>query len=86
MNQTERLSFGSRLLRYLKDPKVAVWRKWSGLLAAIYVVWPIDLVPDVIPVVGWLDDLGVLALMAGWMVREVNRHGSVKPGVSVPRR
>lgn len=34
----------------------AVWI----LLAILYIVSPIDLVPDVVPVVGWLDDVAVL--------------------------
>ncbi len=41
------------------------------ILALLYIVNPIDLMPDVIPVVGWVDDLavgvgaGVAALAAG---------------------
>ncbi len=41
------------------------------LLALLYILSPIDLIPDVIPVVGWLDDTaiavgaGALALKAG---------------------
>lgn len=39
---------------------------WAARLLAVatvaYVISPIDLVPDVIPVLGWLDDLGVLRL------------------------
>ena len=46
-------------------------------LAAVYVISPIDLIPDVIPVVGWIDDLGVVMLavasvpiaVAGWIGR-----------------
>ena len=46
-------------------------------LAALYVISPIDLIPDVIPVVGWIDDLGVVMLavasvpiaVAGWIGR-----------------
>jgi uncharacterized membrane protein YkvA (DUF1232 family) len=30
---------------------------------AIYVISPIDLVPDVLPVLGWLDDLALLTLI-----------------------
>lgn len=30
------------------------------LLALLYVISPIDLIPDVIPVVGWIDDLVVI--------------------------
>jgi uncharacterized membrane protein YkvA (DUF1232 family) len=45
--------------------------KWKrviiALLAFLYIVSPLDLIPDVIPVVGWLDDLGVLA----WAARQV---------------
>lgn len=45
--------------------------KWKRviivLLAFIYVVSPLDLIPDAIPVIGWLDDLGVLA----WAARQV---------------
>ena len=45
--------------------------KWKrviiALLAIIYVISPLDLIPDFIPVVGWLDDLGVLV----WAARQV---------------
>jgi uncharacterized membrane protein YkvA (DUF1232 family) len=33
------------------------------LLAVLYVLSPIDLIPDVIPVLGWLDDIGVVATL-----------------------
>ncbi len=37
---------------------------WStAALSAVYIVSPIDLIPDFIPVVGWIDDVG--ALVAG---------------------
>ena len=36
------------------------------ILAIIYVVFPIDLIPDVIPVIGWLDDLIVIGLALGF--------------------
>jgi len=78
MNVTDRARFGTRLLRYLKDPNVATGRKLLGLAAALYVVWPLDVLPDMIPLVGWLDDLGILGLGAWWVAREVNRHS--KPG------
>lgn len=41
------------------------------LLALLYILSPVDLIPDVIPVVGWADDLavgvgvGAAALSAG---------------------
>jgi uncharacterized membrane protein YkvA (DUF1232 family) len=45
--------------------------KWKrmiiALLAVLYVISPLDLIPDFIPVIGWLDDLGVLV----WAARQV---------------
>ena len=66
----------SKLLRYIRDPAVATWRKASGLLAVLYVVSPVDLVPDVFPVIGWLDDAGVIGALAMFMVREIKKHSA----------
>jgi uncharacterized membrane protein YkvA (DUF1232 family) len=45
--------------------------KWKRVvivfLAFLYVVSPLDLIPDFIPVIGWLDDLGVLL----WAAKQV---------------
>ena len=45
--------------------------KWKrviiAFLAMLYVIAPLDLIPDFIPVIGWLDDLGVLV----WAARQV---------------
>ena len=30
------------------------------IVAFAYVFWPIDLIPDLIPVIGWIDDVIVL--------------------------
>lgn len=51
----------------LLDSRVPWYAKVSGLAALLYVISPVDLVPDVFPVVGWLDDLAVIPL-AGYLV------------------
>jgi uncharacterized membrane protein YkvA (DUF1232 family) len=65
---------GSRFFRYLRDGRIPLWKKLAGLLAVVYFLSPVDAIPDVIPLVGWLDDLGVLSAAAFWMVRQVQQH------------
>jgi uncharacterized membrane protein YkvA (DUF1232 family) len=56
--------------RLLGDDRVPRRRKlWIGLLAA-YLVSPVDLVPDFIPVVGQLDD----AILVGLVLRSLVRN------------
>lgn len=48
--------------------KRATWKRAViGVLALLYVLSPLDILPDWIPLVGWLDDIGVLA----WAARQV---------------
>jgi uncharacterized membrane protein YkvA (DUF1232 family) len=62
--------------RYLASPAVPRWRKLLGVLAAVYVVLPVDLVPDVLPLIGWLDDVGVVAAVLAFLVRDMRRHAA----------
>lgn len=46
--------------RLFRDIRVSVWPKALLLLGFLYVLSPIDLIPDVIPFVGEVDDLVLL--------------------------
>ncbi len=59
---------------FLKDSSVARWRKALLLGAIAYAVMPFDAVPDTIPLLGWLDDVGVLSLAATAVWRDVARQ------------
>ena len=50
-----------RLVYYLMlDPEVPIFLKVLPLVAVIYLLFPIDFVPDVVPVLGQLDDVTIL--------------------------
>lgn len=44
------------------DPRVSRWAKLFALVVVAYALSPIDLIPDPIPVLGYLDDLLILPL------------------------
>lgn len=47
-----------------KSPATPLWAKvFFGLLAGLYFLSPIDLVPDVFPIAGQIDDLLVIPLL-----------------------
>jgi uncharacterized membrane protein YkvA (DUF1232 family) len=45
-----------------KDPRTPWYAKLLGILVLAYALSPIDLIPDAIPVIGYLDDLLLIPL------------------------
>jgi uncharacterized membrane protein YkvA (DUF1232 family) len=58
------------LARLLKDSRVATAEKALFLAAIVYVISPLDLIPDVFPFIGQVDDLYLVALT---LLRLINR-------------
>ena len=51
----------ARLVYYLlRDPAVPFYLKLLPFAAVIYLLWPIDIIADFVPVLGQLDDLTAL--------------------------
>jgi uncharacterized membrane protein YkvA (DUF1232 family) len=46
--------------RLIREPSVPVLTRAVPLLAALYLVWPLDFIPDILPGLGQLDDLGIV--------------------------
>jgi len=49
-----------RLWFALRHPDAPAWLKIGTALIVLYVLSPIDLIPDAIPVLGWIDDLVIV--------------------------
>jgi uncharacterized membrane protein YkvA (DUF1232 family) len=56
-----------------KDPRVPRRAKIAMLVAGLWVVSPIDLIPEFLPVIGPLDDIVVVALALRYAGRQVPR-------------
>jgi len=56
-----------------EQEKTPVWAK-SAIVAALgYFISPIDAIPDIVPVVGYADDLGVLALAVTTVASQIDQ-------------
>jgi uncharacterized membrane protein YkvA (DUF1232 family) len=63
---------GIALYLAARDPRVPWIAKALAVVAGAYVLSPIDLIPDFIPVLGLLDELILLPLVVGLIVRVVD--------------
>ncbi len=74
-----------RLYRAIaKDPRTSPFVKWLPWLSLIYVLWPLDILPDFAPVLGQIDDILMIPLLiwtaiqaAPTDVREKARKGVI---------
>jgi uncharacterized membrane protein YkvA (DUF1232 family) len=60
---------GTLFLRLSRDRRVSVLRRLGLVVVGAYLVSPIDLIPDFIPLVGRLDDAAIAALVLRGVVR-----------------
>ena len=58
----------------MRQPDVAITTKIVPLLITLYVLSPLDLIPDFIPILGQLDDVAFLALGVKLMLRLAPPH------------
>jgi len=62
----------ARLLWFaLRHPAAPGWLKLGTALLALYVVSPIDFIPDVLPVIGVVDDLVLVPLAIRWLLKRL---------------
>ena len=52
-----------------RHPKLPLAGRLMLIGMAIYVISPIDLIPDALPVLGWLDDLALMTLILPLLLR-----------------
>ena len=60
--------------RLRKDPRVPTRAKLAVLLAGLWLLSPIDLLPEFLPVIGPLDDVLVVALALRYAARRIPRE------------
>ena len=77
--------------RLLGDRRVPVYLKPLPFAGLIYLVWPADLLPDLVPLLGQIDDLGVIILGVEAFIRlsppsvVAEHEADIRAGGSTPR-
>lgn len=87
------------LWRALWSPATPLYLKAATIFAVLYLVTPTDLLPDVVPFVGLVDDVIIVQLIVSWIVSRLpvpakahahahprtHRDGPIIDGTARPR-
>jgi len=57
-----------QLWRALRHPQSPGWLKLGTAGLMLYLISPVDLIPDVVPLLGVIDDMVILPLALRWML------------------
>lgn len=70
----KKISFAKDILalyNYFMDPYVSWHRKAIVVSALVYFIVPIDAIPDIAPLIGYMDDLGVITALMKYLGSEL---------------
>jgi uncharacterized membrane protein YkvA (DUF1232 family) len=67
----DKISLAGSLFR---DERIAIAPRIIALALVLYIASPIDLIPDFIPVLGYLDDILIVIIGAGLLLRSIPGH------------
>ena len=72
---------GRQLWEYLNSGRCSGTDRILIVAALLYLISPIDAIPDVIPVVGWLDDIGVATAVLAFLNHKISQIGPASEAV-----
>jgi len=82
-NLGEKASDFKLMISMIKDTfsgkyKMNPWSMSIIIGTIIYVISPLDAVPDIIPVLGWLDDASIVGFAISKLFEEIERYNKFK--------
>ncbi len=74
------VQLGKIMMQMLKDTKKGNYKQvpWFTIativMAFLYILNPMDIVPDFIPGIGYIDDIAILTIGVGWIESDLHRY------------
>lgn len=74
------IELGKIMFSMLKDfkngkyPKMPWFTVASIALALLYVLNPLDIIPDFIPGIGYIDDMAIMSIALGWIETDLHEY------------
>ena len=62
------------IIPMMKDKKAPLWKKSILIFGIIYLFLPVDLIPPLIPVFGWLDDVVIWLAIIYFLRDELDKY------------
>lgn len=65
---------GLFVYRALLDVRTPIWAKWAFILMIVYVISPVDMLPDWIPILGIADDVVIIVTVINFIKWKLPHH------------
>jgi uncharacterized membrane protein YkvA (DUF1232 family) len=65
---------GLVLLYSIRKAGTPRWVRFAALGLVLYVLSPVDLISDLLPIIGWADDLALLTFGVPWLLSKIPAH------------
>ncbi len=69
------------LFRYMTDGAIPWYKKSVVVAALVYFIMPFDAIPDMLPLIGYLDDFGVIAATLAFLGKEIKPYYYTSPAM-----